>query len=312
MTDAPHIPVMLDEVIEYLAPKDGEIYVDATFGAGGYTKAILEAADCKVIGIDQDPLAKELADNIKGNFEFRAGNFGELNELVTEEIDGIVFDLGVSSMQLDEGSRGFSFNKEALLDMRMSAVGQTAADFLNTADEKEIADVIYQYGEERKSRAIAREIINQRPIETTTQLAELVAKIVHKKDGKHPATRVFQALRIFINNELENLQKTLNFALACLKKGGRLVVVTFHSLEDRIVKLFMNEHSGKSQKAMNRHVPLIDDMGEFTNSLVSALELLSNKAIKPAAAEIAVNPRSRSAKLRAAQKISNDIGGQND
>ena len=291
-----HKPVLLDEVLQYLAPRDGETYIDATFGAGGYSTAILRAANCNVIGIDQDPLAAEIASKVTGNFKFIAGNFGNLAELVSEKVDGIVFDIGVSSMQIDTAERGFSFMKDGPLDMRMSQSGMSAADFLNDADEEEIADVIYKYGEEKNSRRIAKSIIASRPLTTTMQLAEAVHK-VSKYDGKtDSATKTFQALRIFINRELEVLEQGLEAALNLLKTGGPLVVVTFHSLEDRIVKTFIKDHSDPKQK-FNKYA-----RNEDEKKSNSALEIITRKAIMPSENELKSNPRARSAKLRSAIK----------
>lgn len=299
MNKAPHNPVMLNEVLQYLQPRDGEVYVDATFGAGGYTKAILESANCKVISIDQDPNAMPTAEAFKAehgdNFEFVAGNFGNIAELITQPVDGIVFDIGVSSMQLDEAIRGFSFQKNGPLDMRMSQSGMSAAEFLNDASEKEIADVIFKFGEERKSRRITSEIVRSRPLETTSDLAEAVHRAIGNHGKTDSATKTFQAVRIFINSELENLHKGLKSALEILKKGGRLVVVSFHSLEDRIVKLFLQEKSGALQTT-NRH------MIETTTYKLPEVNLLAKGAVKPSEQEIAENPRARSAKLRAAIK----------
>lgn len=304
-----HKPVMLAEVLENLQPKDGEVYVDATFGAGGYTRAILAAANCRVIALDQDPNVAETAKQLaaeNSRFEFRQGNFGDIARLITEPVDGIVFDIGVSSMQLDQAERGFSFSKTGPLDMRMSQNGQSAADFLNAATEKQIADVIYKYGEETKSRRIATEIIASRPLATTTDLQRAVHRAIgsfNKASKTDSATKTFQAVRIFINSELENLQLALKSAIEILKKGGRLVVVSFHSLEDRIVKLFFNEKSGALQ-TINRH------MIETTNVKLPELNLLTKKAVKPSDSEIAANPRARSAKLRSAIK-QNQLGDQN-
>ena len=249
-----HIPVMLDEVLENLKPAAGKVYVDATFGNGGYTKAILEKASCKVIALDRDPNVKSRAEELKkefgDRFEFRAGQFGNFAELVSEEINGAVFDIGVSSMQLDQAERGFSFSKEAPLDMRMSCTGTSAADLVNNLPEKELADLIYKYGEEKKSRQIASRIAERRKtkkITTTTELAEIIYSVIHKSPNSiDPATRTFQALRIAVNNELQELENGLKGALLRLVPGGRLVVVSFHSLEDRIVKTFFNENSGKN------------------------------------------------------------------
>lgn len=299
MHDPRHNPVMLNEVLQQLQPRDGEVYVDATFGAGGYTRAILAAANCKVIAIDQDPsvhaTAAAFSSEHGDRFEFVRGNFGDIAKLIKEPINGIVFDIGVSSMQLDEGERGFSFRFDGPLDMRMSQNGQSAAEFLNSASEREIADVIFKYGEERQSRRIATSIVASRPLTTTFDLHKAVHKAIGNTGKIDSATKTFQAVRIFINSELENLQKGLKSALEILKKGGRLVVVTFHSLEDRIVKLFLNEKGGAVQTT-NRH------MVQTTTDILPELNLLTKKAVKSSDAEIAVNPRARSAKLRAAIK----------
>lgn len=300
MNNPRHNPVLLQEVLQYLQPKDGEVYVDATFGAGGYTRAMLGAANCKVISIDQDPSAVPTAEAFKAefgdNFEFVAGNFGNIAELIQNPVDGIVFDIGVSSMQLDEAIRGFSFKNSGPLDMRMSQEGMSAAEFLNDASEKEIADVIYKFGEERKSRRIATEIVKSRPLETTSDLAEAVHRAIGNHGKTDSATKTFQAVRIFINSELENLHKGLKSALEILKKGGRLIVVSFHSLEDRIVKLFLQEKSGALQTT-NRHM-----IETTTTYKLPEVNLLHRGAVKPSDAETAANPRARSAKLRAAIK----------
>ncbi len=292
-----HIPVMLQEVLAALKPQKGELYVDATFGNGGYTKAILEAADCKVIALDRDSTVKIRANEIKnmygGRFEFRAGQFGDFADLVPEKINGAVFDIGVSSMQLDEAERGFSFSKEGALDMRMSQSGLSAKDIVNTYGEQELADLIYQYGEERKSRQIARQIAEYRKhkeIETTTELAEIIYKVIHKKFGEiDPATRTFQALRIAVNDELGELSRGLSGAANRLLKNGRLVVVDFHSLEDRIVKKFFNENGGRRVRVSKYAPELVQDEHLFAEV---------SKVIVPAAEECAQNPRARSAKLR--------------
>lgn len=297
-----HIPVMLGEVLENLAPQDGGLYVDATFGNGGYSEAILKAADCRVIAIDRDPNVRARADELQklygGRFEFRAGQFGDFANIISKKIDGAVFDIGVSSMQLDQSERGFSFSKDAPLDMRMSCAGTSAADLVNTLPEKELSDLIYKYGEERKSRQIAARITEQRkikPIETTRELAEIIYTVIHKTPNSiDPATRTFQALRIAVNNELGELESGLAGALDMLKSSGRLVVVTFHSLEDRIVKTFFNENSGKKH-AVSRYVPELPQQKDIL------LEKCS-KAVAPTEEEIIRNPRSRSAKLRFAVK----------
>lgn len=292
-----HIPVMLDEVLKYLQPKAGEIYVDATFGNGGYSKAILEAAPCKVIALDRDPKVRVRANEFKNQydsrFEFRAGKFGDFAELVPERIGGAVFDIGVSSMQLDDAERGFSFSKEAELDMRMSCEGESAKDIVNFYGEKELADILYQYGEERKSRQIAARIVEYRKrkkIETTTELAKIIYTVIHKKAGEiDPATRSFQALRIAVNDELGELERGLAGATNRLISGGRLVVVDFHSLEDRIVKNYMKDNGGKKVRISKYAPELVPDDSLFKEV---------SKAIMPTAAECQTNPRARSAKLR--------------
>lgn len=292
-----HIPVMLQEVLTALKPQKGEVYVDATFGNGGYTKAILEAADCKVIALDRDPTVKIRANEFKNmygeRFEFRTGQFGDFADLVPEKINGAVFDIGVSSMQLDEAERGFSFSKEGALDMRMSQAGISAKDIVNSYEEDKLADLIYQYGEERKSRQIAKRIVEYRQnkkIETTTELAEIIYSVIHKKFGEiDPATRTFQALRIAVNDELGELSRGLQSAANRLQKNGRLVVVDFHSLEDRIVKNFFKENGGKRIRVSKYAPELVQDEHLFAEV---------SKVIVPTAEECGRNPRARSAKLR--------------
>lgn len=302
MNNPKHIPVMLNEVLSALAPKDGETYVDATFGNGGYSEALLRAANCRVIAIDRDPnvaaRAAELKQNYGIRFDFRPGCFGAIDKLVTEKVDGIVFDIGVSSMQIDQAERGFSYGKDAALDMRMSCSGLSAADIVNTYGEKELADLIYQFGEERKSRRIAAKIVEarqQQPIETTRQLAEIIYKVIFKKPGQpDPATRTFQALRIVVNNELGELQSGLSNGLRITRPGSRMAVVTFHSLEDRIVKNFFKQKSGKNS-GVSRYLPdtTPQETAEFS---------FCSKAILPGEAEISANSRAHSAKLRYAIK----------
>lgn len=292
-----HIPVMLQEVLTALKPQKGEVYVDATFGNGGYTKAILENADCKVIALDRDPTVKVRVNEFKNmygdRFEFRAGQFGDFADLVPEKINGAVFDIGVSSMQLDEAERGFSFSKEGALDMRMSQDGISAKDIVNSYDEEALADLIYQYGEERKSRQIAKRIAEYRQnkkIETTTELAEIIYSVIHKKFGEiDPATRTFQALRIAVNDELGELSRGLSGAANRLQKNGRLVVVDFHSLEDRIVKNFFKENGGKRIRVSKYAPELVQDEHLFAEV---------SKVIMPTSEECEKNPRARSAKLR--------------
>lgn len=313
-----HKPVMLDEVLEYLNPQDGETYIDATFGAGGYSNAILEHAACQLVAIDQDPSVKEFVEATRQKhperFKFIEGNFGDLDELFsesTEKFDGIVFDIGVSSMQIDTAERGFSFMKEGPLDMRMGNKSKTAAEFLNSENEKNIADIIYKYGEEKSSRRIAKEIVNSRPLHTTKDLVDAVHRVLGSGGKINSATRTFQAVRIHVNQELEMLERGLEAALRLLKNGGRLVVVTFHSLEDRIVKMFFKKNSSVKEQG-NRHMFFApeNDASTVQNSLQKkneekiklALEIITKKAIMPKDEEIMSNPRARSAKLRAATK----------
>jgi len=298
-----HIPVMLEEVLTYLKPQDGEVFVDATFGNGGYSEAILKAAKCKVIAIDRDPSVISRADELKklygDRFEFRAGTFGDLADLVTEDVNGVVFDIGVSSMQLDDAHRGFSFAKEAPLDMRMSMEGTSARDIVNTYPEADLANLIYLYGEERKSRQIAAKIVeyrSEKEIETTTELANIIYQVMPKHSGQiDPATRTFQAIRIEVNGELEQLEQGLLAASERLLPEGRLVVVDFHSLEDRIVKNFFTENSPKRihvSRYGKESLPINND---------KIFDFVS-KAIPPTEVECALNPRARSAKLRYAIK----------
>jgi|TARA_R100000049_G_scaffold2058_2_gene4683 16S rRNA (cytosine1402-N4)-methyltransferase len=303
MTGAPHIPVLLDEVIAALDPQPGDVVIDATFGAGGYTRALLERG-ATVHAFDRDPdaiAAGEAWPETKVDpprLVLHRHRFSEMAEVMTAagvaRVDGIVMDIGVSSMQLDQAHRGFAFSSDGPLDMRMSQDGESAADFLNTADEKSIADVLYLYGEERQSRRVARAIVAARPLETTGELARIVRKALGYKphDKKDPATRTFQAVRIHINGELDELSHGLSAAERLLCEGGRLAVVSFHSLEDRIVKRFLREAS--STPSASRHVPLAaqDD----------PVFLQVSKAIKPGEAEIERNPRARSSVLRHATR----------
>jgi 16S rRNA (cytosine1402-N4)-methyltransferase len=299
-----HIPVLLDEVIRSLAITPGAEIVDGTFGAGGYSLAILDHG-AKVYAFDRDPDAltegADLAGRHKDALRLYAACFSIMDRALAQDnvsvVDGVVLDIGVSSMQLDRAERGFSFQKDGPLDMRMAQDGESAADFLNTAAEADIADVIYRYGEEHRSRRIAREIVAARPIETTAQLAAIVRKSVGYKQGapKDPATRTFQAIRIHINRELDELFSGLEAAERILKPGGRLVVVTFHSLEDRIVKQFFRTRSG-SDGAGSRHMPMLADEGPKPSFLKA------DKAIRPSSSELARNPRARSATLRCATR----------
>ena len=303
----PHTPVMLNEVMEALSPRDGAIYVDATFGAGGYAEALLEAADCTVWGIDRDPEAQSIGADLERRFRGRLtvlnGRFGDMVRLLTEvgveRIDGIALDLGVSSMQLDDPERGFSFRADGPLDMRMASAGMTAAEAVNRLTEKELADIIYRYGEERLSRRIAKAIVETRretPITRTGQLAELVRRVVARsKDGIDPATRTFQALRIYVNDEMGELERGLNAAEILLRPGGRLTVVSFHSLEDRQVKEFLQGRSGAAAKP-SRHLP------PKAAETAPTFKLLRRHVVKPTAAETEANSRARSARMRAAER----------
>jgi len=301
--DELHIPVLLSEVLEALSPKDGGVYVDGTFGAGGYSVAILEAANCKVIGIDRDPSAIALAADLQKKYGERLvlinARFSQMAEVVSGKVDGVALDLGVSSMQIDNAERGFSFQKDGNLDMRMSGEGITAANVVNTFSETELADIIYEYGQERFSRKVAAAIVARRkemPFTSTLDLAKVVAAVVPRaKDGIHPATRTFQALRIYVNNELDELQRGLVAGAALLKPFGRLAVVSFHSLEDGIVKAFMQGKAGKTPAA-SRYVPTKNEQ------LTPDFRLLNKKPLLPSDEEIRLNPRSRSAKLRVLEK----------
>jgi 16S rRNA (cytosine1402-N4)-methyltransferase len=298
-----HVPVLLAEVLEVLQPRDGGIYVDGTFGLGGYSRGLLEAADCRVVAFDRDPAAIEagraLAAEYDGRLSLVCERFSEMERHLDAPVDGIALDLGVSSPQLDRAERGFSFRFDGPLDMRMGAGGETAADIVNTRGEGELADLIYRYGEERKSRPIARAIVRrraERPYERTLDLAETVRGVVRgPKDGIDPATRTFQALRIAVNDELGELARGLAAAERCLATGGRLAVVSFHSLEDRMAKDFLRRRSSDAPRG-SRHLPQTGD------APVPSFELLSRQAIKPGAREAAENPRARSARLRAARR----------
>ena len=304
MSDAPHhIPVLLDEVVSALAPSPGELMVDATFGAGGYTRALL-ARGARVIAFDRDPdaLAEGAAEeaHYAGQLALYPQRFSQmdviLNRIAAVPVDGVTMDIGVSSMQLDQAGRGFSFGADGPLDMRMSQAGETAAEFLNTADEDGIADVIYRYGDEPKSRRIARAIVAARPLSRTAELASVVRRALGHKphDKKDPATRTFQAIRIHINRELDELADGLAAAERVLRPGGRLAVVTFHSLEDRLVKRFLRDRSGAAPGG-SRHLPVADAGAAPSFGKVG-------KAIRPSEAEVARNPRARSATLRTAER----------
>jgi 16S rRNA (cytosine1402-N4)-methyltransferase len=301
---APHIPVLLDEVMAGLQPREGEIHVDGTFGAGGYTRAILNSG-ARVLAFDRDPDAIReglpLADESGERLTLVPERFSRMRQALTDRgidnVDGVTLDIGVSSMQLDRAERGFSFQADGPLDMRMAQEGRTAADFLNDADEAEIADVLYHYGEEPKSRRIARAIVAARPIERTGQLADIVRKAVGHKPGakKDPATRTFQAVRIYLNEELQELEGGLAAAEQVLRPGGRLAVVTFHSLEDRVVKRFLKERSGAVPSG-SRHLPEIT-----ADSPSPSFEEVA-KPVRAGESEVRANPRARSATLRVARR----------
>jgi 16S rRNA (cytosine1402-N4)-methyltransferase len=304
--DAPrHIPVLGREAVDMLAPRDGGIYLDATFGAGGYSRAILDAADTRVIGIDRDRGAIaggfDLVDRSNGRLTLVEDKFSHLAEICAAQgfgaVDGVVMDVGVSSMQLDEADRGFSFRLDGPLDMRMGQSGPTAADVVAKASEADLANIIYIFGEERHSRAVARAIVAARketPITTTRALAEIVSKVVWSKPNEiHPATRTFQGLRIFVNQELDELHLALAAAERVLKPRGRLVVVSFHSLEDRMVKNFFAER-GKSGGG-SRHLP-------ETAQSAPSFRILTRRPVTAGDDEVRANPRARSAKLRAAER----------
>ncbi|TMV07908.1 16S rRNA (cytosine(1402)-N(4))-methyltransferase RsmH [Ruegeria sediminis] len=298
-SDSPHIPVLLRPLLAAVAPVSG-VWLDGTFGAGGYARGLLDAGADRVIGVDRDPLAFEMAASWAGDYGDRLvmqpGVFSRMDDYA-QDLDGVVLDLGVSSMQLDQAERGFSFMKEGPLDMRMSQEGPSAADLVNTASEAQLADILFHYGEERASRRIAKAIVKARaeePITTTLRLTEIIEGCLPRaKPGQsHPATRSFQALRIAVNREYEELFEGLMAAERALRPGGQLAVVTFHSIEDRMVKRFLQARAGKTGRG-SRHAPeLQEDKPQFT--------LKTRKAIGPDAQELAENPRARSAKLRVA------------
>ena len=284
--DLIHKPVMLNEVLDYLQPKEGDVIIDGTFGAGGYSNAILNNVNCSVIGIDRDPDVESFVNNTKSNFgerfRFIKGCFSKTASLMEDnnipKVNGLVLDLGVSSMQLEKGSRGFSFNQDAELDMRMGKDGICAKEIINSAGEKELADIIYNYGDERNSRKIAKQIVTERrkqPILTTKQLSFIIASVTKRSGKLDPATKTFQALRIYVNDELNEIKSILSSIELILAEGGRIVVVAFHSLEDRIVKNFLRDNKKK-------------------------FHLLTKKVVKPTYQETRRNNRSRSAVLRAA------------
>jgi 16S rRNA (cytosine1402-N4)-methyltransferase len=302
-----HVPVMVEAVVEALAPRDGALYIDGTFGAGGYTQALLAAAGCRVVAIDRDPDAiergRELAAAFDGRLAIIEGNFGDMGRLLAtaarDPVAGIVLDLGVSSSQLDTPERGFSFRLDGPLDMRMSKIGRTAADLVAALSEDELARVIREFGEERHARRIARALVaarRQNPIRRTWELADIVRSAVPKAEpGLDPATRTFQAFRIVVNDELGELERALTAAERLLTAGGRLAVVSFHSLEDRGVKDFLRERSQAAPRP-SRHAP------PAPTAAAPSFRLVHRRPIKPSAPELARNPRARSARLRAAER----------
>ncbi|TAJ84043.1 16S rRNA (cytosine(1402)-N(4))-methyltransferase RsmH [Reyranella sp.] len=309
MSAVRHVPVMAREVVDALQPRDGGRYLDGTFGAGGYTTAMLDRADCQVIAIDRDPDAiaagQVLAERYAPRLRLIDGRFGDMADLLSaegvEDVDGVALDLGVSSMQFDQADRGFSFRASGPLDMRMEKSGASAADLVNEGDETELADIIWRYGEERRSRRVARAIVEARRtkrIDTTGELAEIVRRAVgpQGRDESDPATRTFQALRIAVNDELGELERGLAAAEQVLAPGGRLAVVSFHSLEDRAVKEFVRARAGRTPSP-SRHAP--PRAGEQD----ATLRDLTRKPMVPSEAEVAANPRARSARLRVAEKL---------
>lgn len=296
-----HKPVLLEEVVKILSPRDGKTYLDCTFGGGGHTRRILESADCKVVSLDRDPAAIERAKAVSADypdrFEFRPLAFSDLDMLGGESFAGILFDFGVSSFQLDTPERGFSFMREGPLDMRMDTTkGFTAREYIESADESELVEILREYGEEPRARKIARAIIAAREagkISTTAELAKAIAEAAPSHERIHPATRAFQALRIKVNDELGEIERALPKAFAALENGGVMAAISFHSLEDRIVKKFFKKAAGRPEDRFDT---------SFVQDRVKLAELLTRKPILPSEEETANNPRSRSAKLRAIRK----------
>jgi 16S rRNA (cytosine1402-N4)-methyltransferase len=314
-TSARHIPVLMNEVVDALALRDGGRYLDGTFGAGGYTTAMLDRADCQVIAIDRDPDAiaagRALAERYAPRLRLIEGRFGDMADLLSaegvEDVDGVTLDLGVSSMQFDQAERGFAFRNSGPLDMRMEKSGPSAADLVNTTEEAELADIFWRYGEERKSRRVAHAIVERRRekhIDTTGELAEIVRRAVgpSARDESDPATRAFQALRIAVNDELGELERGLAAAESVLAPGGRLAVVSFHSLEDRAVKEFVRARAGRTPSP-SRHAPPQAEQRSAT------LRDLSRKPVLPSEEEVSANPRARSARLRVAEKLVQESKG---
>lgn len=300
-----HQPVLLDEVVSGLALADGDVCLDGTFGAGGYSNALLASANCRVIALDRDPDAvvegAAMVAASGGRLTLRLARFSEMDRVAVEEgvgrVNGIALDLGVSSMQLDRSERGFAFSRDGPLDMRMSRDGQTAADVLNRASEHVLADIIYLYGGERRARQIARAVVEARkaePLSRTGELADIVARVVPRSGRIHPATKTFQALRIYVNSELDELRLGLQAAERALAPEGRLAVVSFHSLEDKEVKRFLDQRCGAGQ-GTHRHLPARE-----IETAPATFRLPRRGTIKPSGREVKENPRARSARLRLA------------
>jgi 16S rRNA (cytosine1402-N4)-methyltransferase len=305
-------------MLQALAPREGCSYIDGTFGAGGYSQAILSAAPgARVLGIDRDPTAlaaaRSIVDQHQGRLQLIEGRFGDLDELARAAgftpADGVVLDIGISSMQIDDPARGFSFQGDGPLDMRMSATGPTAADVVNTAEEAHLADILFHLGEERSARGIARAIVSRRqqqPFTRTSELAQLAARVLGREKiaGRHAATRTFQALRIYVNDELGELARGLTAAELVLAPGGRLIVITFHSLEDRLVKRFLKERATPEEQ-VSRHLP-----APGSTRPPASFRFINHRPVSPTDTEVAANPRARSAKLRAAIRTDAPAWGQ--
>ena len=305
--EPPHVPVLLDAILTLCAPVQG-VWLDGTFGAGGHSRGLLDAGADRVIALDRDPnafkMAADWADAYGGRLKLVEGTFSDLDRHADFGLDGVVLDLGVSSMQLDQAERGFSFQADGPLDMRMSGSGRSAADIVGAASEAVLADILFHYGEERSARSIARAIVSRRkeaPIETTRVLAQIIEAVLprQKRGASHPATRTFQALRIAVNDEFTQLAAGLEAAERALRPGGWLAVVSFHSLEDRVVKRFFQERSGRGGRA-SRHQP--------ESPLRESRFVAANKAVFPSAAEVARNPRARSARLRLGRRTEASAG----
>ncbi len=307
MDNSGHYPVLIGAVLAALQPVSGSRFVDATFGGGGYSRALLDAGAATVVGVDRDPTAVERGRALaaeEARFRVVEACFGDLADVVDDPVDGIVFDVGVSSFQLDAPERGFSFRADGPLDMRMGAAPRTAADLVNELQEAELADLIKRLGEEPQARRIAHAIVQrrrQRPFTRTLDLADVIRATLGRggKPGIDPATRTFQALRMAVNDELGELERGLNAAVSRLAVGGRLVIVSFHSLEDRLVKRFLRSATGETPQ-VSRHRPPVEA------SSAALLEPMGRRVVRPDGAEIAANPRARSARLRAARRVATD------